>query len=91
MSTAQLLELWHEHPAHSHLSKLATWDLHGDEQQQAEELRDAVTRLELQWTERRIARMPKMVDLGPEGRRELVGLQRHRQELIGRLQGAETG
>jgi hypothetical protein len=38
--------------------------------------------MELQWTERRINRMPKLAELGPEERRELVRLQRHRQALI---------
>jgi len=89
MTTAQLLELWHAHPAHSHLTKLATWQLQGDEARQVEEFRDAVTRIELQWTERRIGRMPKVVDLGPDGRRELVDLQLHRQHLIDILQGED--
>ena len=90
MTTAQLLELWHEHPAQSHLNKLATWQLPGDPEQQAREFRDAVTGLELQWTESRIARMPKIVDLGTEERRELLALQQRRQELIDCLQGDES-
>jgi DNA primase len=90
MTTAQLLELWHDHPAQSHLSKLATWQLPGVEARRVEELRDAVTRIELQWTESRIARMPKVADLGPDERLELVRLQRHRQELIERLGGQQA-
>jgi hypothetical protein len=89
MTTAQLLELWHEHPAHSHLTKLATWQLQGDEARQAEEFRDALMRIELQWIVQRIGRMPKVVDLGPEERRALVELQRHRQDLIDILQGRD--
>ena len=89
MTTAQLLELLHDHPARSHLEKLATWQLPGDDEQRAREFRDAVTGLELQWTEARIAEMPRIVDLGPEQKSELLALQNRRQELIGRLQGEE--
>ena len=90
MTTAQLLELWHEHPAHAHLVKLATWQLPGEDARLVEEFRDAVTRIELQWTERRIGRMPKLAELGPDDRRELVRLQRHRQELIAILGGVAS-
>ena len=90
MTTAQLLELWHDHPAQSHMNTLATWQLPGDESRMAREFRDAVTRLELQWTEAQIARMPKIVDLALEERQELLSLQRRRQELISDLQGEET-
>jgi len=87
MTTAQLLELWRDRPAQSHLIKLATWKLHGDEDDLAREFQDAVTGLELQWVESRIGRMPKIVDLGPEDRKELLALQQRRQQLIGELQG----
>ena len=87
MSTAQLLELWREHPAESHLRTLATWQLRGEEKQLAQEFRDAVTGLELQWTEAQINRMPKIVDLEPEERTTLLQLQQRRQELITVLQG----
>jgi DNA primase len=90
MTTAQLLELWHEHPAQSHLNTLATWQLPGDASQQAQEFHDAITGLELQWTETRIGRMPKIIELGPEERQELVALQQHRQALIENLQGRES-
>lgn len=89
MTTAQLLELWHDHPAQSHLNKLATWDLQGEEENLAREFRDAVTGLELQWVENRMERMPKIVDLGPDDRQELLALQQRRQQLIGELQGGE--
>jgi DNA primase len=89
MTTAQLLELWHDRPAQSHLRKLATWDLHGDEENLAREFRDTVVGLELQWVESRIERMPKIVDLGPEERQQLLTLQQRRQQLIGEIQGGE--
>jgi DNA primase len=87
MTTAQLLELWHDHSAQSHLEKLATWQLPGVEERAAREFRDAVIGLELQWTETLIGRMPRIVDLGPEDRRKLLDLQQRRQRLIGELQG----
>jgi DNA primase len=87
MTTAQLLELWRDRPALSHLEKLAIWELQGDAEHLAREFRDTVTGLELQWVESRIARMPKIVDLGPEDRQELLALQQRRQQLIGDLQG----
>jgi DNA primase len=89
MTTAQLLELWHDRPAQSHLQKLATWKLQGDEENLAREFRDAVRGLELQWVESRIDRMPKIIDLGPEDRQELLALQQRRQRLIGEMQGGE--
>jgi len=87
MTTAQLLELWHDHPAQSHLDTLATWQLPGEESRLAQEYRDAVTGLELQWTEALIARMPKIVEMTKEDRSILLSLQQRRQELIGSLQG----
>jgi len=89
MTTAQLLELWHDHPAQSHLNTLATWQLPGEEIRMAREFQDAVTGLELQWTEAQMARMPKIVDLGLEERKKLLSLQQRRQELITALRGEE--
>jgi DNA primase len=86
MTTAQLLERWHEHPAHSHLDTLATWRLPGEDSHRAQEFRDAVVRLELQWTEKQISGMPKIVELTAEERRKLVALQQRRQTLIASLQ-----
>jgi len=86
MTTAQLLELWHENTAQSHLQTLATWQLPGEEKRLVQEFHDAVTGLKLQWTDMKIARMPKIVDLGPEERKELLALQHRRQVLIGALQ-----
>ena len=90
MTTAQVLELWHEHPARSHLEILAAWQLPEDEDRSLQEFRDAVTGLELQWTDAQIARMPKIVDLSAEQKRRLVALQHRRQELRHALQGDDT-
>lgn len=87
MTTAQLLEVWHDHPAQTHLQKLATWQLPGDDERAAREFRDVVTGLELQWIETLIGRMPRIVDLGPEDRKKLLDLQQRRQRLIGEIQG----
>jgi DNA primase len=87
MTTAQLLELWREHPAQSHLRTLATWQLPGEDKMLAQEFRDAVTGLELQWTETQIRQMPKIVDLGKDEKARLLQLQQRRQELIQTLQG----
>jgi DNA primase len=87
MTTAQLLELWHGHDAQTHLNTLATWQLPGEDPRLAQEFSDAVIGLELQWTEVQIARMPKIVDLGMDERKEFLLLQQRRQELIGALQG----
>jgi hypothetical protein len=81
------LELWREHPAQSHLRTLATWQLPGEDEKLAQEFRDAVTGLELQWTETQIGRMPKIVDLGQDERARLLQLQQGRQKLIEVLQG----
>jgi DNA primase len=87
MTTAQLLELWRDHPAQSHLNTLATWSLPGEEARLVQEFTDAVTGLELQWTEVQISRMPRIVDLELEDRKKLLLLQQRRQQLIGVLQG----
>ncbi len=87
MTTAQLLEFWHEHPARSHLITLATWQFPGEEKLLAQEFQDAVTGVELQWTEMQIVHTPKIVDLGPDEKAALLQLQQHRQALIEVLQG----
>jgi DNA primase len=87
MTSAQLLERWRDHPAHSHLAKLATWRLPGDETRLLREFRDSLIRLELQWTESRIAKMPKIIALGPEERQQLLDLQQRRRQLVEALQG----
>ncbi|MDH3941507.1 MAG: DNA primase [Xanthomonadales bacterium] len=87
MTTAQVLELWHDHSAQAHLNTLATWSLPGEESRLEQEYRDAVIGLELQWTDAQIKRMPKIVDLTADERKKLLSLQQRRQELIGSLQG----
>jgi DNA primase len=90
MSTAQLLELWRDNPAQSHLRTLATWQLPGEEKQMAREFQDALIGLELHWTETQVSRLPKIVDLSTEEKGLLVRLQRRRQELIQALQGENS-
>ena len=90
MTTAQLLELWREHPAQSHLTTLATWQLPGEEEKLAQEFRDAVTGLELQWTEVQIGRKPRIVELDPDEKAQLLLLQQRRQALIQALQGEKS-
>lgn len=91
MTTAQLLELWHDHPAQSHLNKLATWQLEGEESQLVQEFQDAVVGLELHWTATRIGRMEKRYsELELEERKNLVLLQQHQQQLKECLQGEES-
>ena len=91
MTTAQLLELWHDHPAQSHLNKLATWQLEGEESQLVQEFQDAIVGLELQWTATRIGRMEKRYsELELEERKNLVLLQQHQQHLKESLQGEES-
>jgi DNA primase len=87
MSTAQLLELLHEHPAQSHLRKLAVWQLPGDPERQALEFRDAVTGIELQWVEELLSRMPKIVEQSEAERRRFLQLQAQRQALRASVQG----
>lgn len=88
MNTAQLLELWRDHPAQPHLRTLATWSLEGEAGKQAEEFRDALTSLELQWTEALIDRMPrKVLELEAEEKQTLMDLQRRRQALKQALSG----
>ena len=89
MTSAQLLELWRDKPAQTHLNTLATWQLPGEESKQALEYTDAVIGLELQWTDAQIARMPKIIDLGREEKNKLLLLQRRRQELVESLQGKD--
>jgi DNA primase len=88
MSTAQLLELWRDHPAQPHLRTLATWPLEGEAGQQAQEFGDALTSLELQWTEARIENMPgRVLELGAEEQKRLLELQQKRQALRRALSG----
>jgi DNA primase len=90
MTTAQLLELLHEHPAQEHLAKLASWQLPGDPERQAMEFRDAVTGIRLQWTEALLARMPKIVEQSSAQREQYLVLQQRQQALKRSLQTPEN-
>ena len=61
MTTAVLLELWRENPAHRHLSKLAAWPLAGDDERKAVEFADTVLRIRLQWVETQLGRIENPV------------------------------
>lgn len=87
MTTAQILELLHAHPAHSHLAKLAAWPLPGEGELQALEFQDAVTGLRLQEAEERMARMPRIADQSSEEREQYRALEKHRKALKDSLQG----
>jgi len=87
MTTAQLLELMHHHPAHSHLARLASWELPGDEEVHALEFQDALTGLRLQAVEEMLARMPRIVDQSSEERQRFRDLQKRAKSLKDSLQG----
>ncbi len=90
MTTAQLLELLRDHPAHAHLETLATWQLPGDAKQRAREFSDVVTGLVLQWMEKQISAVPNIIDLNTEERARLLFLQRKRQQLRESLMGGSN-
>jgi len=81
MSTAQLLELWRDHPAQPHLRALATWPLRGESDHQAQEFRDALIGLELEWTKVLRERMKNIVSLSREERQVHGELLQREQEL----------
>ncbi len=87
MSTAQLLELWRDNPAQPHLQTLATWSLEGEAEHQAREFRDALTSLELQWTDQLIGRMQKTINQIDDEKQLQRELLQRRQELIKTLAG----
>lgn len=80
ISTAQLLELWREHPAQTHLKTLATWNMQGEAEHLVQEFRDALTGLELQWVRTELAKLPRPVESTPDEKRRLLALQQ--QELV---------
>jgi DNA primase len=61
ITTAQLVELWHDHPASPHLQKLAVWFLPGEEESQAQEFIDAVNRIRLSWVEILLSRVTNII------------------------------
>lgn len=77
ITTAQLTELWYEHPASSVLQKLAVWDLPGEEEQQAQEFVDAFNRIRLAWVETQLSRVTNILAQSEEYR----ALQQRRQDL----------
>ncbi|MCW8926605.1 MAG: DNA primase [Xanthomonadales bacterium] len=85
ITTAQLIELWHEHPATPHLQKLAVWTLHGGEEEQAQEFVDAVNRIRLGWVEMLLSRVSNVIEQPKEYR----ALQQRQQELKKQLEGQQ--
>jgi DNA primase len=85
ITTAQLIELWHEHPASPHLQKLAVWHLPGGEEEQAREFIDAVNRIRLNWVEVLLSRVTNVI----EQRKEYRSLQQRQQELKKQLDGRQ--
>ena len=85
ITTAQLVELWHEHPALPHLQKLAVWDLPGEEDKQAQEFIDAVNRIRLSWVDILLSRVTNII----EQREEYRALQQRQQDLKKQLEGQQ--
>ncbi len=83
ITTAQLVELWHDHPALTHLQKLAVWDLPGEEEQRLQEFTDAVNRIRLSWVEILLSRVTNII----EQRVEYRSLQQRQQNLKKQLDG----
>jgi len=85
ITTAQLIELWHGHPALPHLEKLAVWHLPGDEEKQLEEFIDAANRIRLSWVEILLSRITNIM----LQREEYRALQQRQQELKRQLKGLQ--
>jgi DNA primase len=85
ITTAQLIELWHEHPALPHLQKLAVWHLPGEEESQAQEFIDATNRIRLSWVEILLSRVTNLI----EQREEYRALQQRQQALKKLLEGQQ--
>jgi hypothetical protein len=77
ITTAQLLELWHGHPALPHLEKLAVWHLPGEEEKQLQEFIDSANRIRLSWVEILLSRITNIM----VQREEYRALQ-HRQQAL---------
>lgn len=86
ITTAQLIELWHGHPALPYLEKLAVWNLPGEEEQQAQEFIDATNRIRLSWVEVLLSRVTNII----EQREEYRTLQQRRQALKKQLDGQKS-
>ena len=83
ITTAQLIELWHGHPALPHLEKLAVWHLPGEEEKQLQEFIDAANRIRLSWVEVLLSRITNIMSQPDEYRK----LQQHQQALKKQLEG----
>jgi DNA primase len=87
MSTAQLLELWRDHPAQTHLKTLAMWSLQGEAENLAQEFRDSLTGLELQWVRVLLGKLPRPVDSTADEKQRLLALQQQELQLKQALAG----
>jgi len=85
ITTAQLVELWHGHPALPHLQKLAVWYLPGEEESQVQEFIDAVNRIRLGWVEILLSRVTNII----VQREEYRALQQRQQALKMQLEGKQ--
>ena len=85
ITTAQLLELWHENPALPHMQKLAIWHLPGEEESQAQEFIDAINRIRLSWVEILLSRVTNII----KQREEYRALQQRQQALKKLLEGQQ--
>lgn len=85
ISTAQLIELWHDHPALPILEKLAVWHLPGDEDIQSREFIDATNRIRLAWVDILLSRVTSILDQKDEYRM----LQQRQQALKKQLEGLQ--
>ena len=85
ITTAQLIELWHGHPAMPHLEKLAVWHLPGDEDTQLQEFIDAANRIRLSWVEILLSRVTNIM----LQREEYRALQERQQALKKQLEGQQ--
>ena len=85
ITTAQLIELWHGHPALPHLEKLAVWHLPGEEDKQLQEFIDAANRIRLSWVEILLSRIGNIM----LQREEYRALQQRQQALKKQLEGQQ--
>ena len=85
ITTAQLVELWHDHAASPHLQKLAVWHLPGEEESLAQEFIDAVNRIRLNWVEILLSRVTNIIAQQDEYR----VLQQRQQALKKLLDGEQ--
>ena len=83
ITTAQLIELWHGHPALPHMEKLAVWHLPGEEDKQLQEFLDAANRIRLSWVEILLSRITNIMLQKEEYR----ALQKRQQALKKLLEG----